>query len=209
MTSKTADYIAGRKTTVDWMDIRPRLVENEVSAWDEAYADYFLTRLTLRYLAPIAVLQEHLHHQGEGFSILVIQCSLIEFLESTREGTNYRHRKKRQQLGEHEYSSSGEIFSRFLSKRLPFMSTFTLASAQDFYTNVRCALLHEARTKSGWRIWADGPDGVVANVQSKIVFRNNFQDALLIYISQFRQDLAQSSELKAAFIRKFDNLTEI
>ncbi|MDT7838435.1 hypothetical protein [Aquabacterium sp. OR-4] len=202
----TADYIAGWKTATDWQAIRPRLIDDDSSAWYEAYSDYFLTRLKLRYLDPIAVLQEHLHLQGEGFSILVIQCSLIEFLESTREGTNYCHPKKGQKLGEYEYSASGEVFSRFLSKHPPFLSTFTLSSARDFYANVRCALVHEARTKSGWRIWADGPDGLVASVEDKIVFRNNFQAALLTYISDFKQELTEEASLKAAFIRKFDSL---
>ena len=155
---------------------------------------------------PIKVLQESGTFQGEGFSIVAIQCSLIEFLESTAQGTNYRYLKRGHVLGLHEYSSSQEVFVAFLRSRAPFSSTFNEASAQDFYVGVRCGLLHEARTKNGWRIWADGPADVVANVKNRVVYRNNFQAALLEYVRAYGASLRTDAALQQGFIRKFDDL---
>jgi hypothetical protein len=208
MNSSVPNYIAGRRTATDWHILRPRLLQRDAGAWEEAYRGFFVERLQRRYLDPIAVLQANGTLSGEGFSIVAIQCSLIEFLESTRQGTSYRRPTSTQPLVQYEYSASGKVFAAFLHLRPPFSSTFTEVSAEDFYVNVRCALLHEARTKSGWRIWADGPTAIVADTTEKKVYRNNFQGALLQYIKAFGPELASDNELQDAFIRKFDSLCD-
>jgi hypothetical protein len=205
MASDTS-YIAGWRTRADWQALRPALRQHDDRAWKGAYRDFFVERLKRRYLDPIAVLQENDSRSGEGFSIVAIQCSLIEFLESTRHGKSYRRPTKAQPLGEYEYFASGEMFASFLHARPPFSKTFDQASSEDFYTNVRCPLLHEARTKGGWKIWADGPLALVADTAQKKLFRNNFQTALLEYIKDFQTELLGSEPLQDAFIRKFDTL---
>jgi hypothetical protein len=109
-------------------------------------------------------------------------------------------------LGPYEYSSSQDIFVTFLKSRAPFARTFDDASALDFYVGVRCGLLHEARTRNGWRIWAEGPSEIVANISERIVYRNNFQAALLAYIRAYGQALCSNASLQQGFIRKFDSL---
>jgi hypothetical protein len=198
------DFISGWKTAADWVAARQALVVGQPGGWDAAYADFYRERLKLRYFEPIELLQANGGMRGEGFSIVAIQCSLIEFLESTAQGINYRYVRGRQQPGGFEYSSSREIFVSFLTKRPPFDATFNAAAADDFYASVRCGLLHEARTKNSWRIWADGP--AVADTQQKIVFRNSFQDALLTYLAGYAQRLPQDASLQEAFIRKLDYL---
>jgi len=198
--------VAGSKTADDWRATKPSLVNGGEKVWKTAFDDYFMERLELRYLAPIKVLQEHGTYRGEGFSIVAIQCSLIEFLESTVEGTTYRWLPSGREPGQYEYSSSKDIFVAFLTKRHPFSRTFDANAALDFYANVRCGLLHEARTKGGWKIWADGPNGTVADVKERIVFRNNFQQALLEYIASYGTGVQSDKALQEAFIRKFDSL---
>jgi hypothetical protein len=199
-------YIAGTKTVADWHAIRVRLLRSDAQAWREAFTEYFEARLHLRYLHPINLLQEHGTFQGEGFSIVTIQCSLIEFLESTAQGKNYRYRKHNEVPGAYEYSSSQSVFVSFLRDRAPFSQVFDEACAQDFYFSVRCGLLHEAQTKNGWRIWAEDHGGAIANMRDKIVYRNDFQAALLKYIASYGADLQVNEALQQAFIRKFDNL---
>jgi hypothetical protein len=206
MSSGDTKYIAGWRTPADWQALRPRLQQRDDGAWKDAHRDFFVERLKRRYLDPIAVLQENGTLSGEGFSIVAIQCSLIEFLESTRQGKSYRRPTRAQPLDQYEYSTSGDMFRAFLYQRPPFSNTFTEASSEDFYANVRCALLHEAQTEGGWRIWADGPLTIVADTTEKKVFRNNFQTALLQYINDFEAELVRSKELQDAFIRKFDSL---
>jgi hypothetical protein len=200
------NYIAGWRTATDWHALRPSLDRDDLDAWKGAYRDFFVERLKRRYLDPIAVLKESGTLIGEGFSIMAIQCSLIEFLEAMRLGKTYRRPTKAQPLGPYEYSTSGDVFAAFLFKREPFSRTFNAETAEDFYLDVRCGLVHEARTKGGWRIWADGPDDVVADIAAKKVFRNNFQAALLEYIKTFEAQLLASRELRDAFVRKFDSL---
>lgn len=206
MTTAQDSYIAGWKTPTDWKALRSRLFAGESGAWSEAFTDFFDSRLNLRYLHPIKVLQSNGTFQGEGFSIAAIQCSLIEFLESTAQGTTYRYLRRGETLAPHEYTSSQEVFVAFLINRSPFSATFDAASSQDFYISVRCGLLHEARTKNGWRIWAKGPAGVVSNVAERIMYRDNFQESLLEYIKDYSERLQHDHALQQAFIRKFDSL---
>lgn len=206
MSNGRDNFIAGWKTPADWNAMRARLMKNDAGTWREAFSDYFETRLNLRYLHPIQVLQDNGTFQGEGFSIVAIQCSLIEFLESTAQGTNYHYLRRGEALRAYEYASSQDVFVAFLRNRMPFSATFNEASAQDFYVGVRCGLLHEARTKNGWRIWAEGPVGIVADVPGRIVYRNNFQVALLGYIKAYGERLEGDQDLQQGFIRKFDNL---
>jgi hypothetical protein len=126
--------IAGWKTSTDWQALRPRLSAGDFDAWREAFEDFYVTRLSLRYLHPIEVLQQNGTCQGEGFSIVAIQCSLIEFLESTEQGKNYRYVRRGDSLGPNEYKSSQDMFIAFLTCRAPFSGTFNDATAKDFYS---------------------------------------------------------------------------
>lgn len=200
--------IAGIKTSADWEALRPRLLTSSHDAWREAFGDFYEARLNLRYLTPIKVLQVNGTFQGEGFAIVAIQCSLIEFLESSEVGINYRYVRRSEDLGPYEYKSSRSIFVKFLTERAPFSAMFNVATAQDLYTAVRCGLLHEAQTKNGWRIRAKSPNGAVVNVAERILYRDNFQDALLAYVKNYGERLLCEPNLQQAFIRKFDYLCE-
>lgn len=147
-------YIAGHKSSADWHTIRTRLLDNNADSWNVAFTDFYEARLNSRYFHPIKVLQDSGTFQGEGFAIAAIQCSLIEFLESTEQGLNYRFIQNKENLGSYEYNSSQDIFDSFLKNRNPFSKTFNQTTAEDFYVVVRCGLLHEALTKNDWRIWA-------------------------------------------------------
>jgi hypothetical protein len=205
-------YIAGSKTVDDWNAFKSTLtVGGDPTVWLKAFDDYFHERLSLRYLGPIKILQDNGSLQGEGFSIAAIQCSLIEFLESTVQGISYHYRPRRKgspSPGPYEYSDSGDLFVQFLCRRQPFMKDFSRPLARDFYEGVRCGLLHEARTKKGWTIWAKGPIGTVANGQEKIMYRDNFQDALLKFIEWYKSTLPSNTSLQEAFVRKFDSLCQ-
>ena len=207
MSRSAETYVAGWKSDKDWLALRPRLVAGaDNDTWKAVFEDYFRPRLALRYLDPTKVLQDNGTFQGEGFSIAAIQCTLIEFLESTRQGLKYRYLRNGEQLGPNEYSSSKSIFVAFLRTREPFSNTFDNISAVDFYAGVRCGLLHEAQTKNGWKIWAKGPDGIVADVKERIVYRDNFQSALLSYVESYKDILLLDAEIQSAFVRKFDSL---
>ena len=145
--------IAGSKTPKDWYLLKQRLIENSCEkTWKQALNEYFLKRLNLHYLNPIKVLQRHGTFSGEGFSILAILCTLIEFLESTVKGFKYRFLKSGEKLDKFEYSKSSKLFIDFLCNREPFNKEFNSTLAMEFYINIRCGLLHEAQTKNRWRV---------------------------------------------------------
>jgi hypothetical protein len=185
------------------------VVSSDAEPWRAALVKYFRPRLDLRYLNPIKLLQEHGTFEGEGFSILALQCTLIEFFEATVQGVSYRFLRHCETLGPHEYSSSSDLFVTFLRKRHPFATHFgDDAIARDFYVGIRCGLLHEARTKNGWRVWAKSPDGAVINHEKRLVYRDDFQAALDAFVRWYEAALPAAPELQEAFIRKFNSLCE-
>lgn len=212
--------IAGSLSADDWWNLRKTLSPGaDQTLWKKTFDDYYRQRLSLRYLEPIRALQDHGSFQGEGFSIVAIQCTLIEFLASTIEGKNYRQRPRKSEpaLGVYEYSNSGDMFVRFLSEQSPFKQFFTRDTAEDFYENVRCPLLHEARTKNGWSIWAFNYDPGISpelrakhsppiDLKHKIIFRDNLQLLFLQFVHEYGAKVIADADLQAAFIRKFDNL---
>lgn len=94
----------------------------------------------------------------------------------------------------------------FLRDRKPFSLTFSDTTARDFYAGVRCGLLHEARTKNGWKVWAGTSIGQIADPAKRIVYRDGFQAGLLSYIKEYGTALQADAALQSAFIRKFDDL---
>jgi hypothetical protein len=200
--------IAGKKRISDWQAFKGALtVGGNPALWEKAYQEYFYARLSYRYLKPLTVLQTSGPIRGEGFSIVAIQCSLIEFLESTIRGKSYRYsRNGNPPLGQYEYSNSGAIFESFLANRPPFNAEFTQQHAHDFYVSVRCGVLHEARTKNGWTILAKSKTGQIIDANLKIVYRDDFQAALLKFAEWYRTALPSTLALQEAFLRKFDGL---
>ena len=211
MSDSSEVYIARDKRCKDWHRARGRLVVGgDPSPWRLAATDFFHGRLQDRYLDPIKTLQNHGHWQGEGFSIVAIQCSLVEFLESTLQGKNYRYLRKGEKLGPNEYSSSKDVFIHFLYEREPFKSAFgrSLTLAEDFYASVRCGLLHEARTKNGWLIRAGTSAAMLVDGPRRILYRDKLQEALLQFVAWYEQALPSDPAFQDAFIRKFNALCD-
>jgi len=154
MTLPDDTRIAGLKTVADWTAMKGQLAAcNGLEIWEKAFRDFFEARLDSRYFKPIEALEQMNQYSGEGFAIVTLHCSLIEFLASTLEGKTYRYsRNGNPPLGEFEYSNSRDMFVSFLKKNEPFKGMFSKnGAAEDFYASVRCGLLHEARTKGRWR----------------------------------------------------------
>jgi hypothetical protein len=205
--------ITGRKTVGDWISISAELSDFENnSLWTSVFNDYFLTRLNDRYLNPINAIKKGGLYTGEGFSIMTIICSLVEFLETTYQGINYRLvRRGDSPLTAFEYNKSGEIFVSFLTNRLPFKDYFNNQIADDFYSNIRCSLLHEARTSGNWTIWGSSPSELLIEKRDSeiVIYRDDFYEALLDFVNNhYKNELLVSNERKEAFLRKFNKLCE-
>jgi hypothetical protein len=173
-------------------------------AWSFGPEKFFLGRLTERYLRPVEILRDVGQWSGEGFAILTILCGIVEFLESTVQGVNYCHAGEGPP-GVHEYSSSSKLFTSFLTERPPFAEKFDDELAAQFYAQIRCGLLHEARTKGGWRIHAKSPNRSLVDRTERIVFRDDFLSALQDFVSSYSATLRTDPGQQDAFIRKFDS----
>ncbi len=207
MTISIETEIAGRNTVADWQKlciaIDADMGSNEL--WEKAYS-YFEERLTSRYLDPIDHIQKNSIFEGEGFAITAILCSLIEALESFYQGKSYRKATETNPLDNNfEYFASKGIFESFLKNREPFKNHFISPDlATDFYENIRCAILHEAATRNGWKIRIDTQSLIEQNGSSKIINRVIFVQYIKIYIENYKIELLGSNDLKKAFIRKFN-----
>lgn len=124
-------------------------------------------RLQTRYFDPISKLnQDSNNNIGFGFSITVLICSLIEFLASCRKGQFYLHKEDDSFKSNYNYISSRDIFIDFLRKNKPFKSEFNSNSSNnkysdiaiEFYSEVRCPLIHSASTGKDWAIIANIDD---------------------------------------------------
>jgi hypothetical protein len=199
--------IAGEKTVADWAAMKDRLTSSPgQSAWTEAFKDFFKMRLESRYFEPIRAIEAIKKDAGEGFAIVALHCSLIEFLASTLEGKKYVHNNN---PGTYEYNKSGIMFTDFLNKNEPFKSMFSnIDHADKFYQSVRCGLLHEARTKERWKIRVCESAKQAIDVENKVVYRNKMQAAFDQFVHWYGCQLPKDAALQQAFIRKFDSLCE-
>lgn len=202
--------IAGKKTVADWTAMKDRLtVSPGPSAWTEAFKDFFKMRLESRYFEPIKAITKIKEDAGEGFAIVALHCSLIEFLAATLEGKNYIQGNGGAPLGDFEYSNSKDMFVEFLERNEPFKSIFSKAgTALNFYRSVRCGLLHEARTKGSWKIRVCESATQAIDVEEMVVCRNKMQEAFDQFVDWYGRQLPIDAALQQAFIRKFDSLCQ-
>lgn len=204
--------IAGRHTDKHWMAFKKRLQSkpNE-RLWDSAFHDFYHMRIYTRYLHPIASIQQDDTQLGEGFAIAALFCSLLEFLESCERGDNFHFiGKTKGTLQPHEYNEhqASSYFKDFLKTRKPFNTLVPSTMIESFYRDVRCGLLHEARTKGGWFISTAASRGALISQKSGgcTIFRNQLIPALEAYFCDYRQRLLTDPSTQQAFIRKFDHL---
>ena len=117
MTLLDGTRIAGQKSVADWKAMKVELDgSNDSAIWKKAFDDFFKARLDSRYFAPIRAIEKMGQDDGEGFAIVTLHCSLIEFLASTLEGKAYLYGRKGDTP--FEYSDSRSMFVSFLVSRV-------------------------------------------------------------------------------------------
>jgi hypothetical protein len=168
---------------------------------------------------------------GEGFAAMTLICSLIEFLQSCYEGKIYDYKLIKKPDTKSGYGKSGEKFKAFLEQHEPFKTIFTKVVyepdehiktfADDFYSNVRCGLLHEAATNNGWTIKTykvtNGLTDFVdlSDANNKIIYRDKFVEVIKTYCDTYKQQILDNKQdsnkqyLRDNFCRKLDGLCSI
>lgn len=193
----------------DWPEIKATVGgDPSPDAWT-LVADVVLRgRLNRLYFDPIHRLTRAKGErgQGEGFAILTIQCSVLEFLAALRKGWSFKHGHK-QQGKDNYYGNSKLLYVTFLGEEEPFAGSFTTPQrANDFYTDIRCGLVHEGQTKNAWRIWRGQRSDPLVDFEKKAIYRDVMQQQIETYLDRYCRELTLTVELQDAFIRKFDYL---
>ncbi|AMS28251.1 MAG TPA: hypothetical protein DIU09_09290 [Hyphomonadaceae bacterium] len=209
--------LALRLTDQDWRVHEAKLdIEAPSKAWEIAFDDFYQARLYSRYFSPIAAIASSHDKLGEGFSIVAILMTLVEFLETTYTGQNFNPNRKKATPYEYGLGQSTRIFVSFFLNRAPFSGSITEASAAEIYSSVRCGLLHEARTCGGWRIGVAKSEGCcplrAIDPVGKIIFRDKFLEEMEAAVVALRTAMLApdqaGKELRAAFVRKMDGICQ-
>ncbi|NHM07608.1 hypothetical protein G4D82_10275 [Flavobacterium sp. CYK-4] len=209
-------------------EVRNNYDHSEV--WEKIIA-LFKKRINDYYFVPIARVKDSNSLNGEGFTILTIQCALIEMLAAFKYGKIHNHRK-RGALPSFEYTRADECFIPFLHTEKIFENHFFRHeagekitdepfNANEFYNNVRCGLMHEARTKGEWVINArktylqDEKIFIKRNIEKGVVSidRTILNKLLSEYFESYLTELSAANEhgnnLRRLFARKLDHLYDI
>ncbi|TDE18401.1 hypothetical protein [Dyadobacter psychrotolerans] len=142
-----------------WSEER-KIVRNSYD-FNEHWAEIvkrFEARINDFYFSPIDRIKDPNELKGEGFTILTIQCALIEMFAAFKYGKIHKFDKKNIDP-KYNYKTANECFIPFLHSEQIFENHFYKFdnngkklcdepfSATEFYNKVRCGLMHEARTK--------------------------------------------------------------
>lgn len=211
--------------------IRKTLQDKAIPTQEWEKAIHLLSeRITERYFEPLHILISNGTNKGEGFTIVTIECALIEFLATLVDGKLFKKDKSNNDSHWY-YSKSARIYQQFLKKGNIFDGYFfssngnpVIFSAYDFYRNVRCALIHEAQTRENWEIKIFGKSvtkDIVNNIifeitpeNKKIIYRTALCKALENYFNTFIDiELTQRNNrgktLRKHLARKIDYIAEV
>lgn len=222
----------------EWQRIR-ELIRNSADIDDNWKAAFLLfeKRIKDRYFTPIENIILFGDKNGEGFSIVSLQCSLIETFASFRFGKITKEMAE-DYFGEFYenkrdfyYEKVGPHYSAFLTEVNIFNKIFyTLQEgnpqhlrmndfANSFYQDVRCALLHDCMTRNNWVIntipedKSDSVQFIERKNGKKYIYRTLLQNALVNYLDSYldelREDTRNGRKMRKRFARRYDFTHEI
>jgi hypothetical protein len=182
------------------------LSTNESEDWKKAI-EIFSKRIKDRYVEPIDILIDQEKDKKAidrkfGFTILAIDCMLVETLQAFYEGLP------------NTKNISKKTFTNFLLKSENFKSDFTQkingqSRADKFYYDFRCGILHQAETGEGGKIWSIG-DMVWEYENELIINRTEFHERLKKEIEGYIDKIenGDDSELRKNFVKKMDYISK-
>lgn len=194
-------------TISDWLATRNRL---DPLRLDESWRDLIeriRTRVEKRFLEPVQLLlnEERLarrdeYPEGLGFTVLAIDCLLIETLCGYENGA-------RTNVGQ-----TASTFEEFLKSAAGFADFFGEGDrAADFARSVRNGVLHDGEARNGWIVWERDPDGKVGDDLGegvRVVYRSAFHEALVDYQDSYFDRLLETgnADLRANLKQRLDSL---
>jgi hypothetical protein len=145
-------------------------------------------RFEERYFRPALCVPRSIKH---GFSLMAIGCLVVETLEAFYQGVPNTNRRSRR------------MFEDFFHRDSPF----NVFSSRDnwFYFDIRCAILHQAEVRNGWRIRRDG---ALLDSDEKIINANRFLVEMRLLVMAYSEQLEQDEVLWRNFRMKMKAICE-
>jgi len=190
-------YIAFEIHSNEWLNLD---LDDAVSLdWNRA-VEIFAARIQDRYLEPVDLLikadesRSSIMERRYGFSIMAIDCLLIETLQSFRDGLKDTKHKSR------------EMFKKYLTERKGFRDHFDEEQANSFFDNFRCGILHQAEIMGPSLLWSVGPLKGEKADGTPHINRTIFHEILKEEFKRYCDELKDpaNSELRKNFRFKMD-----
>lgn len=170
------------------------------SDWGKAIS-VLRSRITERYIDPADILIDHeepkkYSERRFGFTILAIDCLLIETLQAFKEGNE-----------ETEWKEGKKVFVEFLTQSRNLGVHFSKKYAEEFYDSYRNGILHQAQIKENHLVWSIG--AVAHEVEGAMVInRTKFHQCLKNDFEEYIKKLSdlKNTELRNNFKLKMDSL---
>lgn len=196
------DFISPHYTTKDWKILDLSKPAN--ADWQRA-VDIFHDRIQGRFLAPIEAMRNHADQmiaEFSGFTILAIDCLLIETLGQFYKGIDQTPARQHEQH-----------FIDFFQQSKYFSAHFNAATGAIVYKHFRCGILHQAQTKKKSKVRYGEPSMVQlvdpADInQGLIIDRDKLHLALLAEVSDYESLLrspqsAVDHQRRSRFVQKW------
>lgn len=194
---KNEIYIADNYKLSDYLGITLTMQSSELE-WEKAI-NIFIARMQGRYFDAINKLSNNGNRtamQKYGFSIMCIQCLLIDTLVKFRYGPTVSERGTRTYNFENK-----KKFTRFLKEI--FFEDFNSNMAVRFYEDIRCGIMHFGTTKRNSRLTYDS-DCLITEIEDGniSVDINILEEKLEQYFQQYIKEikLENQTEMRENFI---------
>ena len=133
-------------------------------------AAFIHQRFDERFLTPFEFLPSSLR---SGFAQMAICCLMIETIESFYKGWKGTNGVK-----------GSDVFEGFFA-RVRYFHDFQ-GLGEEFYTHIRCGILHQAETTGGWLIRRRG---MLVDESNKVINADKFMKMLQIALDDYCQEI--------------------
>lgn len=202
-------YIARNIKSEDFQSLALS-IDSKESVWKTAI-DIFNARIEGRFFNQIRMLLGNGSNEiidMNGFAIMALECLLVETfaqfyygLDSTQSYPSASNNR-----GRRNPWGSKDCYIRFLKNE--FAESFSDTTARDFYTLIRCGILHSAQTKPGSCLSCQTERTVWKENEMFFVSVVKLAEALYSYFDEYKKRLLDPLEqtLRENFIKKMNSI---
>jgi hypothetical protein len=186
----------------EWLKLK--LNSNDSPDWEKAI-EIFRIRIEKRYFEPVKIIiqNDSTRNPIYGFTVLAIDCLLIETLQSFKEGWPDTYSKEKQK----------KVFFNFLTSTKSFKSHFDKEKAIIFQDHYRNGILHQGEIKYNSIVTTSNKESLVSwNPTNKemIINRKIFHDLLLKEFNNYIDQLKNGDlKLRKNFITKMNYICRV